>query len=126
MIGQRQALGLQVAIVGADQRGELRPGGMAHDEEAVRVAPVLGDVVVHPADRLGDVAHDGPHVDVRQEPVVGGDEDEPLVHERLRLDLDVRLVAGLPAAAVDPEDHGQVLRTRRRIDVEHLPLAGSA
>ena len=62
------------------------------------------------------------HVDVRQEPVVGGDEDEPLVHEHLRLDLDVRLVARLPAAAVNPEDHGQVLRARRRVDVEHLPL----
>ena len=32
------------------------------------------------------------------------------------------LSPGLPAAAVNPEDHRQVLRPRRRIDVEHLPL----
>ena len=122
MIVQRQPLGLQVAVVGADQGGELRPGGVAHDEQPLRVAAVLGDVVVHPADGLGDVADDGPHVHVRQEPVVGGDEDEPLVRERLRLDLDVRLVARLPAAAVNPEDDRQVLRLLRGVDVEHLPL----
>ena len=113
---------LEVSIVGADQRGELRPGGMAHDQEAIRIAPVLGDVVVHPMDRLGDVAHDGRHVDARQEPVVRRDEDESLLHEDLRLPLDVGLVADLPAAAVNPEDDRPVLRTRRRIDVEHLPL----
>ena len=82
---------------------------MAHDEDPVRVAAVLGDVVVDPADRLGDVADDRPHVDVRQQPVVGRDEDEALVHERLRLDLHARLVARLPAAAVNPEDDRQIL-----------------
>ena len=43
------ALGLQIAIVGADQRGELRSGGMAHDEDALRIAAVLGDVLRGPS-----------------------------------------------------------------------------
>ena len=93
---------------------------MAHDEEAFRIAAILGDVVVNPVNGLGDVADDGSHVDVRQEPVVRGDEDEPFVHEGLRLDLHARFVARLPAAAVNPEDHGQVFRVFRRIDIEHL------
>src|SRR5207237_7416201 len=44
--------------------------------------------------------------------------------EPLRLELHVALVAGLPAAAVDPEHHGQILRIRRRINIEHLSLVG--
>ena len=119
---ERNALGLQVAIIGADQRGELRSGGMAHDEEALRIAAVLGDVVVDPAERLRHVADDGLHVDVRQQSIVGGDEDEPLVREHLRLDLHAALVARLPAAAVNPEDDRQVLRAWRGIDIEHLPF----
>ena len=35
---QRQALRLQIALVGADQRGELRARGMAHDQQPVRIA----------------------------------------------------------------------------------------
>ena len=38
------------------------------------------------------------------------------------LSLHVALVARLPAAAVNPEDDRQVLRVRRGVDVEHLPL----
>ena len=111
--GQGQALRLQVAVVGADRRGQLRPGRVAHDEQALRVAPVLGDVVMHPADGPGDIAHDGRHVHARQESVVGGDKDEPFVHENLRLHLDARFVARLPTAAVNPEDHRQIFRIMR-------------
>ena len=81
-----QALGLQIAIVDANERGELRAGGMAHDEQALRIAAVLGDMVVYPVNRLGDVAKDGLHLHVWQQSVVGRDEDKPFVHERLRLE----------------------------------------
>ncbi len=60
--------------------------------------------------------------EVRQEPAVGGYDDDPPVGERSRLDLDARLVARLPAAGVDSEHDGQALRLRWRIDVEHLAL----
>src|SRR5207245_11124524 len=65
--GQRQALGLQIAIIGADQRGELRTGRMAHDEKTRRIASVLRDMVLYPADVLGDVVDDGTQVNTRQE-----------------------------------------------------------
>ena len=45
---------------------------MAHDENPLRIAAVLGDVVIHPADGFGDVA--------KTEAVARGDEDEALVH----------------------------------------------
>src|SRR5205807_5947256 len=48
--GQGQAFGLQIAIIDADQRGELRTGRMAHDEKTRRIASVLGDMVMYPAD----------------------------------------------------------------------------
>ena len=56
------------------------------------------------------------------EAVVGRDEDEALVHERLRLLLHVGLVARLPAAAVNPEDDRVVLALGRGVDIERLPL----
>ena len=43
--GQRHAFRLQVAVVGAEERGELCTGGVAHDEQPVRVAAVLGNVL---------------------------------------------------------------------------------
>ena len=95
---------------------------MAHDDDTLRVAPVLGDVFVGPADGLGDIADNGVHVHGRQEPVVGGHEDESLVGEHLRLDLNVLLVPGLPAAAVNPEDDREVFRISRGVDIEYLPL----
>ena len=121
---QGQTLGLEIAIVGTDQGGELRAGGMSHDQNVLRIASVLGDVVVDPVNGHGDVADDGRHVDARQESIVGGDEDESLVHENPRLDLNVRFVARLPAAAVNPKDHRQVFRLGRRIDIEDLARVG--
>src|SRR5205823_3722600 len=122
--GEGESLGLQVAVVDANQGGELGAGGVAHDENPLRIAAVLRDVVVHPADGLGYVAKDGAHFHVGQEAVARGDEDETLVRERLRLDLDVRPVARLPASAVNPEDHWQIFRILRRVDVHFLPWVG--
>src|SRR5262249_15420585 len=44
--GQGQTLGLQIAIIDADQRSELGAVRMAHDEKTVGIAPVLGDMVM--------------------------------------------------------------------------------
>ena len=39
-----------------------------------------------------------------------------------RLDADHALVARLPAAAVNPENHGQILRAVGRVHIQHLPF----
>jgi hypothetical protein len=78
---------------------------MAHDKEARRIAAVLSDMVMHPVDGFGDVAHDGPHIHGWQEPIVGRDKDESFIQKKLRLDLHACLVATLPTAAVDPENY---------------------
>ena len=122
--GEGESLGLQVAVVDANQGSKLGAGGVAHDENPLRIAAVLGDVVMHPADGLGDVAKDCAHVHVGQEAVARGDEDEAPVRERLRLYLKVRPVARLPAPAVNPEDHRQFFRTLRRVNVHFLPRVG--
>ena len=122
MIDKREPLGLQVAVVGADQSRQLRPCGVPHHEERVGVAAVVLGVVVDPADRLRHVASHLLDAGIRQEAVVGRDEDEALVHERLGLHLHVGLVARLPAAAVNPEDDRVVLALPGGEDVEGLPL----
>ena len=118
---ERQPLGLQIAVVGADQRRQLRPPS-APSRRTCRVAAVLPGVIVDPADRLGDVAGHLLDAGLRQEAVVGRDEDEALLHERLRLHLHVGLVARLPAAAVNPEDDRVVLALPGGEDIERLAL----
>jgi hypothetical protein len=95
---------------------------MSADEHPLRIAAILGDVLLHPPERFRHVANEGAHVHVGQQPVVGGDENETFVHEPLRLELHVALVARLPPTAVNPEDDRKVLRVRWCINVEHLPL----
>ena len=119
-----KAFSFEVAIVDGDEGGELGAGGVAHDEHSCGVAAVLGDVVVDPAEGFGDVAEDGDHLDVGQNAVAGGDKDEAFVGEGLGLGLDAGFVAGDPAAAVDPENDGEVVRALWRIDVELLAGVG--
>ena len=83
---------------------------------------MLGNMLVNPAQRLRDITNDRVQLHVRQQSIVGGDEEESLFHKDLRFELDAGFIARLPAAAVNPEDHGQVLRITRRINIEHLPF----
>ena len=46
--------------------------------------------------------------------------NKPAARKRARLFLHTRPVPLLPTAAVNPKHHGQVLRVRRGVDVEHL------
>src|SRR6185312_6180091 len=100
---ERDALLLEVMLVGAEESGELRARRMAADEHAMRVAAVFGHMVFHPAKRLGDVAHDRAHVHRRHQAIIHRNEDEPLVHERPRLDRDIALITPMPPAAVGTE-----------------------
>ena len=120
--GKRNALGACESVIGAEQGGELGAGGMSHHENTTRIAAMRGDVAVHPAERAGDVAGEGGHVDLRQQPVVDGDEDAARGGEEPRLQLHVGLAPGLPAAAVNPEDHRKILRPGGRVDVERVAL----
>ncbi len=110
---QGEAFRLHILIVRAHQRGELTARRMAHDQQSGRIAAVRRDVLMHPAERGCNVAGQGTHVDGGQQAVVDGHEDEAGLHESLWLDADHALVARLPAAAVNPENHGQILRARR-------------
>src|SRR5262245_41743119 len=120
--GQRQALGLQITIIDAYQRGELGAGRMAHYEKTPRVTSVSSDMVMHPADRLRNVTHNCSHINIWQKTVIGRNKDKSFLHKDLWFDLDACLVASLPSSAMNPEHHGQVFRIRRRIHVEHVAL----
>src|SRR5262245_44756582 len=77
---------------------------------------------MYPAERCCHVAGQGGHVDGGQQTVVDGHEDEAGRHESLWLDAYHAFVARLPAAAVNPEDHGQILRTVWCIHIQVLPF----
>jgi hypothetical protein len=94
---ERQALGLEVSVVGADECGEMCPCGMAHDEDRVGIAAVFLGVVMSPADRLSDVAGHLLDRNVRHESIGGRDEDESLLDERLGLLLNAGLAPCSPS-----------------------------
>ena len=48
---------------------------------------------------------------MRQQAIVRGHKHKALLGEKLRLDLDIGLIATLPAAPVNPEDDWEILRT---------------
>ena len=77
---------------------------------------------MYPAERGCHVAGQGGHVDGGQQTVVDGHEDEAGLHESLWLDAYHALVARLPAAAVNPENHGQILRAVWCIHIQDLPF----
>jgi hypothetical protein len=95
---------------------------VAHHEHGGRIAAVFGDVVVHPAQALGDVTDDVAHLEGRPEAMIGRHEYEPGVIEGLRLERYQSLVARLPAATVDPEHDRAALCAGWRVHVEHLSL----
>src|SRR5262249_3274180 len=77
--GERHAFGLQVAVVDANERGELSAGRVPTDDDLLRIAAVLADVLVNPAERSGDVADQLAHVNVRIETIVRADENETAI-----------------------------------------------
>jgi hypothetical protein len=73
---------------------------------------------------LRDVTDDVAHLDFEEQAVVRRGHHEPSFAKRLRLLIDVVLRAGVPSAAVDPEDDGQVARAVGGVDVEDLARVG--
>jgi hypothetical protein len=111
----------------ADHRGEVASGGASTDDDAVGVAAVLRDVLLHPRQRALAVDEMiGPR-GARREAVVDGDTDpavlRELVHERQPLLL---LRSDHPRATVDLEQDrrgGRPLagdRSSRAVDVETM------
>ena len=50
-----KAFSFQVAFVNRNKCGKLGPRGMPHEEYSVRITSVFADMLMHEADRLGDI-----------------------------------------------------------------------
>lgn len=118
--GEWDGMLFEVAMIGAEQGGELSAGGVATDDDTLGIAAVLADVLMHPGEGVGDIGNDVFHDDIWQQAVIDGDEDEALVGEKLGLEVDAGFVARLPTAAVNPKQHGQVRGVGGGVDVEHV------
>lgn len=75
-MGEGDAFGVEVGLVGAEEGCELGACGMSADEDAFGVAAELANIFSNPASGFGDVAGEGFHVHVGEESVVAGDEHE--------------------------------------------------
>jgi hypothetical protein len=111
-----------------------RPRRLAEDRHVVRVAPEGRHVVLDPLQRghhveqaevAADVAVFRCHAGMRQEaehaqPMVGGDEDDVLLHEVVSVMPRLGCRTGLKPAAVNPDHHGPRRRGGggRRPDVQ--------
>ena len=94
------------------------------DKDLMRVATVTSDVLVHPTERLGDIADQIFHFHFRQKSIIRRDEDKAPSGQYPGLQCDITLVANLPSATMDPEHDGQALLGRlfRPVYVQHVPL----
>ena len=120
----------QEALVGGEERDQLRAGRVAEHCDLVGVAAVVGDVVVHPGHGGGHILLVHRVADRRLHPVVR----QAVVHAHVRVPeiaeqldlvrLTLPLVADAPAAAVHPDDDRCVAARRRGVHVE-LRQAGA-
>src|SRR5207244_2268372 len=91
-----------------------------HDEDDVRIAAVVGSVIVGPVDRLCHILSDLLNGHARPKTVIDRDEDEAFVSERLGFLLHVFLVARMPTSSVNPNDNGMILAFGWGVDIEGL------
>ncbi len=63
----------QIACVEREQCRDLRAGGVAHQEQAIRVAAILVDVRASPGTGGCSIVHEGRKADLRVFAVVGND-----------------------------------------------------
>ena len=68
---ERDSFRLQIPFIDAHQGGELSARRVSHDIDSLRIASVLSDMLVDPAQRFGNITEDCFHFDVRQKSVVG-------------------------------------------------------
>ena len=91
---------------------------MAHADNAVRVAAMLGDVGAHKGIGLFDVTGLGGDIGFGQHAIVDGDEAKAVGEQKGRLGADLAAFAELPGAAMDEKHHRQAAGAFGRIDVE--------
>ena len=75
-------------------------GGVSHDEDSIRIAAVLSNVIVDPVHRFRNVAEDRLHFDIRQQSVIRRDKHAAPLDEGLRFDLHTSILS--PACQPPP------------------------
>ena len=100
----------------------MATGRMAHHHDLVGGTAELGGVVMHPADGGGHVVDMRRMRHGRREPIVGADENDAVLVEKLGLVAHFALVALAPFASMEEDDDRRVLGVARGIDVKPLFL----
>ena len=103
------------ALVQPQHVDQVAAGGMAGQEDLVRGAAVSGNVVEGPGHGRGGIGDAVGNGAFRDQPVAGGDDHEAALLEVAR---HRGLLAARQSPAVEPDDHGQVLRPFGGIDVQ--------
>lgn len=118
--GGGDALGLEVAVIGTQQGGEVGTCGVAEDDDALGITPVLLGMIMQPTDAGGDVGHHFFDGDGGEESVIDGGEQVAFFGEGLGLVLEAGFIAFFPAASVDPDDDGVALSLSGGVEIQGL------
>jgi hypothetical protein len=98
---------------------------MAHQEQVVGVAAVLAGVRLRPGRRLGAVLQEVRVMSVWRDAIIRDHRHIAVRRQRIADEGVLRLLAGIPTAAVDEHHHGRVRRgAARGIDVEVVARPG--
>src|SRR5438445_13376180 len=101
----------------------MRPSRMAAEENLSRPAAVLGDVLVRPGESAGYIFDMFGMLDAGREPVVRDHCADAVPRELLAeraVDAEKVFVPRHPGAAVDEEQHREVLLALRQVKIEFV------
>ena len=110
---------VQVAGIGAEQRGDLRARRVACDVDTLRVAALFARMVQCPAHRACGIAHEGREAGRRPGAIVSDDRHDAVLRQPAADEAVLRARAHLPGAAVEEQHHGRLgTCVARPVDVE--------
>lgn len=97
------------------------PGGVAHDEDAFRVAPVFADAVVDKGDRFCDILDMDRMLNGWGEAIVGADEEKAIFGEEGGFGVDhtaIGFVTCPPASAMDHDEDRELFTLGGSVNVK--------
>ena len=113
--------------IGAEQRGDLRAGGVSGEEQPLRIAAVFAGMRPRPCHRIGCVVHERRKAGGGIRAVVGDDGEDAVAGEALADEAVLRAAAALPGAAIEEHHRRRAVRVAAAagsIDIERKRSIG--
>ena len=114
----------QPALVGSQQRADMRTRRMSHEEHHLWISTVLGGMRMHPRHGLGRIAHEPGHAYLRIFAIVGNGHHQPMARQGFPHPAIPLALAVLPTAAIEEHHHREIFGVTGCIHVQRKLVCG--